>query len=213
MILQHPGAGLVRVEQLGRALGAILRPGDAVLLEGPLGAGKTTLVRAIAAGLGIDPALVSSPTFVVMNQYPIPNSDGELVHVDAYRLSGPGDLETVGWDRIADPGFVGIVAVEWPERIGPDPMSPWAGSSARITLHASGEETRELTLDLPDAWRDRPGIDALAPRRPTTCRVTGRPVPADSPTWPFVDERARMADLYRWMSGHYAVESKEDDPA
>jgi tRNA threonylcarbamoyladenosine biosynthesis protein TsaE len=207
MRLTHTAAGLSRVEQLGRALGGILRPGDAVLLTGPLGAGKTTLVRAIAAGLGIDPALVSSPTFVVINQYPIPEADAELVHVDAYRLSGPADLETVGWDRFSDPGFFGILAVEWPERLGDEALPAWAAAPARITLHQSGEEVRDLALDLPDAWRDRPGFDALRPRQATKCPITGRSVPGDSPTWPFADERARMADLYRWMSGQYSVEA------
>jgi tRNA threonylcarbamoyladenosine biosynthesis protein TsaE len=211
MHLRHENCSLNRVEQLGRSLGAILQPGDAILLEGPLGAGKTTLVRAIAAGLGIDPAMVSSPTFVVMNQYPVAASETELVHVDAFRLSGPDDLETIGWDRIADPAFAGILAVEWPERLGPGPLAPWSGRSARVTLHATSEDARNVMLELPDAWRERPGVDMLAPRPPTVCRITGRPVPADSPTWPFADERARMADLYRWMNGQYSVGSADDD--
>lgn len=205
MHLLYSGINLAGTEQLGRVIGGMLCPGDALLLEGPLGAGKTTLVRAIAAGLGIDPAMVSSPTFVVINQYPIPQSDADLVHVDAYRLSGPGDLESVGWDRIADPAFSGILAVEWPERLGVAAIPAWAGDPARITLHPASEDSRDVALDLPDSWRNRPGVDALRPRGATVCRVTGRPVAPDSPTWPFADERARMADLYRWLSGGYSV--------
>lgn len=183
-----------------------------MLLDGPLGAGKTTLVRAMAEGLGIDPGMVASPTFVVMNQYPLPDGGpdgGELVHVDAYRLSGPGDLDSIGWDRIADPAFAGIVVVEWPERLEGAGAPAWATEPIRVTIHQSGEDVRDLTIVLPDSWRGRSGVDLLRPREATVCRVTGRPVAADSPTWPFADEKARMADLYRWMSGEYSVEATE----
>src|SRR6185436_10389192 len=69
---------------LGRGLASLLRPGDVIALHGELGAGKTTLVRAIAQGLRIDPRLVSSPTFVLVNQYPVPKdapalAGGQLV--------------------------------------------------------------------------------------------------------------------------------------
>lgn len=209
MRIVHSAVDLSRFERLGRALGSILRPGDLLLLEGPLGAGKTTLVRALASGMGIDPSLVSSPTFVVINQYPSPHGP-ELVHVDAYRLHGPGDLESLGWDRIADPAAPRILAVEWPERLGDGAWPAWVQGQARIVIHPPTETTRDLTLDLPDDWRSRPGIDALQPRASTICRITGRSVPADSPTWPFADEKSRMADLYRWMSGSYAIEAPPD---
>lgn len=204
----HTSLPLARMEALGRDLGSLLRTGDVVLLEGPLGAGKTTLVRAMAEGLGIDSAMVSSPTFVVINQYPKPDG-GELVHVDAYRLSGPDDLDSLGWDRIAGPTSGGILAVEWPERLGTGGVAGWGGEAVRITLHQGGESSRDVTLDVPESWRTRAGVDMLRPREATVCPVTGRSVPADSPTWPFADERARMADLYRWMSGQYSVEAEE----
>src|SRR5262245_47994123 len=80
---------------LGGALGSLLRGGDVVLLDGPLGAGKTTLVRAVAAGMGLDTGAVASPTFVVVHEY-----GDRLVHVDAYRLGSAEDLDSLGWDRL-----------------------------------------------------------------------------------------------------------------
>ncbi len=132
-----------------------------------------------------------------------------MVHVDAYRLTGPEDLDSIGWDRIADPAFAGIVVVEWPERLEGVGAPAWATEPIRVTIHQSGEDVRDVTIALPDSWRGRSGVELLKPRQATVCRVTGRPVAADSPTWPFADERARMADLYRWMSGEYSVEATE----
>lgn len=89
----------------------MLRPGDLVLLRGELGAGKTTLVRAIARALGVS-GPVTSPTFTVAQRYV---GDVEVAHVDAYRLGGPDDEEAellraaVGDDAIA--------FVEWPDAI------------------------------------------------------------------------------------------------
>jgi endogenous inhibitor of DNA gyrase (YacG/DUF329 family) len=148
-----------------------------------------------------------------MNQYPLPDGGpegGELVHVDAYRLAGAGDLDSIGWDRVTDPAFAGIVVVEWPERLEGAP--PWNTEPVRVTIRQSGEEERDVAIDLPESWRGRAGVKLLKPREATVCPVTGSPVAADSPTWPFADERARMADLYRWMSGKYSVEAREQDP-
>ncbi|BAM04845.1 putative ATPase [Phycisphaera mikurensis NBRC 102666] len=102
----------------GERLGRCLAAGDVLALEGELGAGKTTLVRGIARGLGIDPAGVSSPTFVRMTEHePAGGADAGpwLVHVDAYRMSGPGELEELGWggELLA----VSVVAVEWASRV------------------------------------------------------------------------------------------------
>jgi tRNA threonylcarbamoyladenosine biosynthesis protein TsaE len=117
----HPapaGAGpavldLATAEQtrsLGRALAALLRPGDLVLLTGELGAGKTTLTRGIGEGLGVRGA-VTSPTFVIARVHP-PLADGPaLVHVDAYRLGGGLDeMEDLDLD-VSLPDSV--VVVEW----------------------------------------------------------------------------------------------------
>ncbi len=189
-------------ERLGASLAAVLRPGDVVLLRGELGSGKTTLVRSVVAGLGMDASQVSSPTFVIANEYEGENAP-TVVHVDAYRLSGPDDLDTIGWERIV--GAEAIVFIEWPERI--EEALPEGCAQIRITQQ--GETARKLEIDTPSAWNERAGMLALAmprdTRGDTTCPVTGKPVPASSPTWPFVNEHARLADLYRWMTEGYTI--------
>jgi tRNA threonylcarbamoyladenosine biosynthesis protein TsaE len=175
-------------------------------LFGSLGAGKTTFVRGVAHALGVDTALVASPTYVVIHDYP--GTRLNLIHVDAYRLVGSDDLDSLGWDR-AMQGEAATV-IEWPERIaGALDLT----SAVRVTLTLTGETSRRVTFELPDVWRSRAGIESLASPLITTCPVTGRPVPADSPTWPFADSRARMADLYRWFSGEHVLsrEISEDD--
>jgi len=85
------------------------------LLEGDLGAGKTVFAKGIAAGLEIDPAEVSSPTFTLVNQY---EGRLRLYHLDLYRLSGGIDeIFELGLDEMLnDPE--GVVVIEWPERLG-----------------------------------------------------------------------------------------------
>jgi len=191
---------------VGETIGRFARAGDIYLLDGPLGAGKTTLVRAIAAGLGCGTNLVSSPTFVVVNEYPNANERRpDLIHVDAYRLSGPDDLESLGWDRLTPRRDV-VIAVEWARRI--DHAFTEAEREERVAralLDPEDETTRRLSFTIPDAWRDRDGVVALAERTPRRCPTSGRPVAPDAPTWPFADERAQMADLHRWMDEGYRV--------
>ena len=97
--------------RLGGLLAGVVQAGDVIALDGPLGAGKTTLVRALVAGLGGDPAGVSSPTFTLLNRY---EARLPVVHVDAYRLQGPAALGGLGFDELAEDG-IGIV--EWAERV------------------------------------------------------------------------------------------------
>jgi tRNA threonylcarbamoyladenosine biosynthesis protein TsaE len=93
----------------GRELGRRLAPGDVVLLEGQLGAGKTAFARGIAQGLGCDEAGVSSPTFTIIQEYrgPVP-----MQHVDLYRLSPP-EVDDLGLDELSEGA---VLAVEWPDR-------------------------------------------------------------------------------------------------
>lgn len=99
---------------LGRALGQVLRGGDFIALSGPLGAGKTHLVKGIAAGLGVpDDEPVVSPTFVLVREY---RGRLKLYHIDAYRLHCSADLLSLGLDEIvADPDAV--TALEWADRV------------------------------------------------------------------------------------------------
>ncbi len=98
-------------ERVGETLGRCLAAGDVVALIGELGAGKTTLVRGLARGLGIDPTLVKSPTFVLVRRYPGPIP---LVHVDGYRFEHSGEVlwEDVEWIAAAR----AVTVLEWADR-------------------------------------------------------------------------------------------------
>lgn len=191
-------------ERLGASLAAVLRPGDVVLLRGELGSGKTTLVRSAVAGLGMDATQVSSPTYAIANEY---ESEGSpvVVHVDAYRLLGSDELDSIGWERIVGGGAGAIVFIEWPERI--EEALPEVCAQIRITQR--GETSRRIEIETPRSWNERPGMLALVTPRDTrgdtTCPVTGERVPASSATWPFANERARLSDLYHWMNEGYSI--------
>ena len=103
---------LAATEAFGRRLGSLLFPGAVVALIGPLGAGKTHLARAVAAGLGVpDPRVVTSPTFVLIQEYA-----GRLpvYHFDAYRLRGESDLSELGVHEYFEGD--GVCLVEWADR-------------------------------------------------------------------------------------------------
>lgn len=95
------------MEDLGRRLGAALRPGDLVVLTGPLGAGKTTLTRGIAASLDVR-GRIQSPTFVIARTHPALGDGPALVHVDAYRLGTDGELDDLDIDFAHS-----VVVAEW----------------------------------------------------------------------------------------------------
>ena len=101
------------LQPLAAALAAALPERACVALHGDLGAGKTTLVKAVAAVAGIDPTTVVSPTFGLIHVHAGPGR--RLVHADMYRLATVADLHEIGWeDAVAAPGWAFI---EWPERI------------------------------------------------------------------------------------------------
>ena len=109
-----------------------------VALHGTLGAGKTTLVKAIAAAAGIDPTEVVSPTFGLVHEHASPQ--GTLLHADMYRLIGPDDLHEIGWyDAVARAAWA---FVEWPERIA-DALPP---DRLDITIAIASPSSRTLRL-------------------------------------------------------------------
>lgn len=104
---RHEIASPEAMEALGEQMGRMLRPGDLVVLTGPLGAGKTTLTRGIGRGLGIR-GPVQSPTFVLARTHPSLVGGAPLVHVDAYRLGSPAELDDLDIDLDGS-----VVIVEW----------------------------------------------------------------------------------------------------
>ena len=108
-------------------------------LNGPLGAGKTAFVKGLAAGMGFAPDQVSSPTFVLANQYPSP-AGLWLHHVDFYRIEAFSELESIGFYDLIEPSSV--LAVEWGDRF------PEALPCDRIdiTLQSEGAERRRFSV-------------------------------------------------------------------
>ena len=125
---------------LGQRLGRELRGGEIILLDGPLGAGKTMLVKGIAAALGIDREDVTSPSFTLVNPHP-----GRLLlyHIDLYRLDeGATAAHAVDLDEILTDENA-IVIIEWAERLGryPLPDDVW-----RISIAGDGDEPRRISV-------------------------------------------------------------------
>ncbi len=129
-------------------------PGDLVGLIGELGAGKTQFVRGMAVGLGISPRKVSSPTFVFLQEYPVDDTDTDslvLVHIDAYRLVGVDDLQSIGWDGNAQELRHGaVLAVEWADRITDALGADWLEVALEHT-----DAGRTITLSPHGLWRDK----------------------------------------------------------
>lgn len=127
-----------QTDALGRELGGRFVVGDCVALVGPLGAGKTALVRGLASGLGLDDQrLVASPTYVLVRQYP---GRCTIYHVDLYRLAAPeAELADLGIDEmLAD----GVVLIEWADRAaGQLPRPHW-----RIDIEITGQNSRSFRL-------------------------------------------------------------------
>jgi tRNA threonylcarbamoyladenosine biosynthesis protein TsaE len=128
---------------LGARLAAALRPGDAVLLRGPYGAGKTALARATLRALAGDPNLeVPSPSYTLVQTYD--TLLGPVHHFDLWRLDGPAAVAELGWDEARD----SIVLAEWPERLGD--LRP--ADALEIALELDGETARRATLT---GWPER----------------------------------------------------------
>ena len=135
-------------------MAAIARPGDCILLKGPLGAGKTALARAFLRAAADDPAMeVPSPSFTLVQIYD--TKIGPVFHYDLWRLDGADSLAELDWEDALD----GIVLVEWPDRLGI--LRPEGALTIQLSLGKSSlddEAAREAALT---GWTGR--IEALVP--------------------------------------------------
>jgi tRNA threonylcarbamoyladenosine biosynthesis protein TsaE len=136
---------LAETERLAAALAALVRPGDAILLEGDLGAGKTAFARAFLRTLAGNPGLdVPSPTFTLVQTYD--TLKGPVHHYDLWRLTDRRAMAELGWDDAT----AEIVLVEWPDRLGP--LAP--AHALTLRFRPTGEDSREVELT---GWPDRLG--------------------------------------------------------
>lgn len=132
-------------EALGRALAPHLAVGEAVLLYGPLGAGKSTLARALIRALTTPDEEVPSPTFTLVQYY---DAEPPLAHFDLYRLDRPEEVREIGLVEALDDG---AVLIEWPERLGED-LDRWVGPDRlTITLAPQGDG-RVATVSGAGSW-------------------------------------------------------------
>lgn len=135
-------------QRIGAAIGRVVNAGQVIALRGELGAGKTTLVQGIAAGMGVE-ARVTSPTFILVNEYTA-TEGRRLVHIDAYRLAEDdtlADAATFGLaDLLVEAGMdgVNVVAIEWAERVAT--LLPADILTIAITPCADDPDARTLQL-------------------------------------------------------------------
>ncbi len=126
-------------------LAALVRPGDAITLTGPLGAGKTSLARGLLGALGLA-GEAPSPSFAIVQPYEPPEVRIPVLHVDLYRIEDPAELDELGLDEARRDS---VLLIEWPERAPgrwPDALD--------LTIEPDGDG-RRLTAALPPAWERR----------------------------------------------------------
>ncbi|HEX5708422.1 MAG TPA: tRNA (adenosine(37)-N6)-threonylcarbamoyltransferase complex ATPase subunit type 1 TsaE [Pyrinomonadaceae bacterium] len=134
-------SGVEETFELGARLGGALAGGEILLLDGPLGAGKTVFVKGVAHALGIDTEEVTSPSFTLVNRY----DEGRLIlyHIDLYRLAeGATAAHAVDLDELLS-DETAVVVVEWAERMRgyPLPTTTW-----RVRIEGDGEDPRRITV-------------------------------------------------------------------
>jgi len=138
--------------ELGRRIGSRLRGGEVLAICGPLGSGKTHLIKGIAAGAGAeDLRSVTSPTFVIVNEY---HGRLDLYHIDAYRIESLAEFEMLGFDDFCYPQSV--VLIEWADKIE---RAIHGIEYIQIDLAHASERTRTIRLrNLPEylGWPERP---------------------------------------------------------
>ena len=126
-----------QTEEVGAALGNIIKPGTVIAYRGDLGAGKTAFTRGLARGLGSS-EMVTSPTYTIVNEYL--GGRMPLFHFDMYRLASSDDLWDIGWEDYLDRN--GVCAVEWSENVEDAMEDPII-----ITIEKLGEDSRRITIE------------------------------------------------------------------
>ena len=134
--------------RLGAAVASRLEPGEAVLLYGPLGMGKSTLARGLIRALTGPDEDVPSPTFTLVQFY---ESEPPVAHFDLYRLTRPEEAAEIGLDEALDDG---CAVVEWPERLGED-AAAWLGPDRLTIVLAEAGAGRRATVSGAGAWESK----------------------------------------------------------
>lgn len=142
----HASATEEETRRLGASLARRLAPGDVVLVEGDLGAGKTAFVKGIAAGLGLDPEDVSSPSFALVHEYGPAGKPPLLVHGDLYRVFAGASIGDLGLDERES----AILAVEWPR----PPLTE--RRAWRVVLRIERDGSRTIDVDPPGSRPSSP---------------------------------------------------------
>lgn len=158
---RHDIASADDMEQLGRRLGSALAAGDLLVLTGPLGAGKTTLTRGIAEGLGVR-GPIQSPTFVIARTHPSLIGGPPLVHADAYRLGSALELDDLDIDADGS-----VVVVEWGRGMAEGLREVWWELEIERPVGGRGADTM-----CGDRSRATDALDDAAPRVVTISRRT-----------------------------------------
>ena len=131
--------------RLGQAIAPLLRPGESVLLYGPLGMGKSTLARGLIRALTSPDEDVPSPTFTLVQFY---ESDPAIAHFDLYRLTRPEEAFEIGLDEALDEG---CAVIEWPERLGEAPER-FLGPDRLTLIIAEDGDSRLATVSGAGRW-------------------------------------------------------------
>jgi tRNA threonylcarbamoyladenosine biosynthesis protein TsaE len=142
-LLTHESHSVTDTERIAAEVASRLGGGECIALHGDLGAGKTQFVRGLVAALGGPPRQVSSPTFVLLHVYDDPDQRLRVYHLDAYRVAGTEDFESIGLSELLeDQG--GVVVIEWAEKV--ESALPPPPRRIDVSIETTGETSRRIEI-------------------------------------------------------------------